>query len=68
MGILAEAAFVIFSTENRLKYYSRGQLVFGRDMIIVIKHKVYWELNRQQKQIQINKYNTRKNNKRFDHG
>ena len=32
-GILAAAAFVIFSTLNRLKGYSLGQLLFGRDMI-----------------------------------
>ena len=38
-GILAAAAFEICSTKNRLKYYSPGQLVFGRDMILAIKHK-----------------------------
>ena len=36
LGILATAEFAIFSTSNRLKLYSPGQLVFGRDMIIPI--------------------------------
>ena len=37
-------------------------------MILPIKHKVEWEFIRQQKQMQINKYDIRKNIKRFDHG
>ena len=44
-----------------------GQLVFGRDIILPIKHKVDWELIRQTKQTQINKYHIRKNIKRVDH-
>ena len=36
-------------------------------MIILIKHKVDWELIRQQKHTQINKYNIRENNKRIYH-
>ena len=36
-------------------------------MIILIKHKVDWELIRQQKHTQINEYNIRENNKIFDH-
>ena len=39
-GILAAAAFAIFSTTNRQKGYSMVQLIFGRDMIIPIKHRV----------------------------
>ena len=41
-GILAAADFSIYSTKNRSKGYSLGQLVFGRDMIIPIKYKVDW--------------------------
>ena len=41
-GFLAEIAFKISSTTNRLKFYSPGQIVFFRDMIIPIKHKVDW--------------------------
>ena len=40
--ILAAAVFKILSTTNRLKGYSLGQLVFGRDMIISIKHTADW--------------------------
>ena len=42
MGILDAAGFVIFSTTNRQKGYSPGQLIFGRDMILPIKHRVDW--------------------------
>ena len=41
-GILVTAAFTNSSTENRLKGYSPGQLLFGRDMILPIRHKVDW--------------------------
>ena len=47
---LTAAEFAIHSTTNRLKGYSLGQLVFGCDMIIPIKHTVDWELIRQQNQ------------------
>ena len=55
--ILAEAAFVIISTKNRIKVHSPGQLIFGRDTILPIEHTVDWELLRQRNQTQINKYN-----------
>ena len=42
MGILDEPAFAIFSTTNRQKGYSLCQLIFGCDMILLIKHRVYW--------------------------
>ena len=48
-GIVAAAAFVICSATNRQTGYSPGQLMFGRDMILLIKHRVDWELIRQQK-------------------
>ena len=38
MGILAAAAFAILSTTNRQKSYIPGKLIFGRDIIIPIKH------------------------------
>ena len=41
-GILDAAAFAIFSTTNRQKGYILGQLIFGRDMILPIKHTVGW--------------------------
>ena len=66
-NILAAAAFVILSTTNKQKGYSPGQLIFGRDMIPPIKHRVGWELIRQQKQIQINRDNARENKHRVDY-
>ena len=40
--VLAAAEFAIFSTTNRLKGCSTGQLIFFRDMILPIKHIVDW--------------------------
>ena len=45
--ILSAAAFEMFSTTNRKKFYSPGQLLFGRDMIIPMEHNVDWELMHQ---------------------
>ena len=49
MGILAAAVFAIFSTTNSKKGYSPGQFIFGRDIILPIKHRVDWELNTSEK-------------------
>ena len=57
--ILAAAAFSILSTKNRLKFYSLVQLLLGRDMILLIKHKVDWEIIHHQNLEQINKDNIR---------
>ena len=61
MGILASESFAIFSTTKRLKGYSLGRLIFGRDMILPIKHMVDWELICQTNQEQINKDNIHEN-------
>ena len=66
-GILDAAAFAIFSTTNRQKNYSLGQLIFGPDMILLIKHRVDWELIRQIKHTQTNRDNARDNKNRFDY-
>ena len=66
-GILVAAEFTIRSKISRQKGYSPGQLIFGRDMIIQIKHRVDWELIRQKKQMQINRDNARKNRHRVDY-
>ena len=43
--VISESAYcTILSTTNGLKGYSSGKLLFGRDMIIPIEHKVGWEL------------------------
>ena len=46
--ILSTLSFAIPSTTNRLNGYSPVQLIFHRDMILPIKHRVDWELIRQQ--------------------
>ena len=40
--ILSADEFAILSTTNRQKSYSPRQLIFGRDMILPIKHRVDW--------------------------
>ena len=67
LRILAVTVLVILSTENILKGYSMGQLVFGRDMVLTIKYTVDWELIRQKNQTQINKDNITENSKRVYH-
>ena len=57
--------FISSSIQNSLNYkyaknYSPGQLLFGRDMTLPIKHKVDWELIRHKNQTKINKYNIQK--------
>ena len=64
---MAAAAFAIRSTISRQKGYSPGQLIIGRDMILPIKHRVDWELVRQQNKTQINRDNTRENKHRVDY-
>ena len=41
-GVLAVAAFAICSTTNVLKGYSPFKLLFFRDMVLLIKHRVGW--------------------------
>ena len=62
-----EVAFAICSITNRKKGYIPGQLIFGRDMILLVKYRVDWGLIRQQKKTQINRDNSRKNRHRFDY-
>ena len=66
-GILAAAVFAIHSTTNRQKGYSPGQLLFGHDMIILIKHTMDWELICQKKKKQINTDNIHENRHRVDY-
>ena len=65
--ILVATAFSILSTKNRLKGCSPGQLVFDCDIILLVKHTLDWELKFQRNQVQINKYDIRKNSKIVDH-
>ena len=47
--ILMDTASAIISTKNRLKLYSPVQLLFGRDIILLIKHMVDCELIRKKR-------------------
>jgi len=63
-GILSAAAFAIRSTYHTTLQKTPGQLVFGRDMILNIKHTANWEYIRQRKQKRIAENNKRENAKR----
>ena len=64
MGILAAAAFPIFSTTNILKVYSLVLLLFSRYMILLIKYKADWVLICQKNQAKINRDDIHNNSKR----
>ena len=66
-GILAAAAFAVRSTYHTTLQKTPGQLVYGRDMILNVKHLANWEYIRQRKQHLINKNNNRENEKRIPH-
>ena len=58
---------MIFSITNRLKGYIPVQLVFGRDIILLIKYEVDWGLLSQKNQAQINKDSIHKNRHRIEY-
>ena len=60
LGILSVAVFVIHFTQNILKGYTTGQLIFVHDTILPMNFKYNWELIHQRKQMNINDYNDRK--------
>jgi len=66
-GILAATAFAVRSTYHTTLKATPGQLVFGRDLILNIKHVADWEAIKQQKQKKINYNNQRENNTRIPH-
>jgi hypothetical protein len=66
-GILSATAFAVRSTFHTTLKKSPGQLIFGRDMILNVKHEANWEYIKQQKQQRINKNNERENQKRLPH-
>ena len=49
-GILSATAFAVRSTYHTTLKKSPGQLIFGRDMILNVKHEINWEYIKQQKQ------------------
>ena len=66
-GILDASTFAICPTTKRKKGYSPGQLIFGRETIILIKHMVDWELIRHKRETQINRHSTHENRRRVDY-
>lgn len=53
-------SFALLSTQNMLKGKIMSQFLFGRDIIILIKHIEYWKLISKVNQAEINYYNNRK--------
>ena len=66
-GILSATAFAVRSTFHTTLQNTPGQLVFGRDMILNIKHEANWEYIRSRKQNLIFKNNKAENAKRTPH-
>ena len=66
-GILSATAFAVRSTFHTTLKQSPGQLVFGRDMMLNIKHEANWEFMRQREQSIIDKNNSAENAKRIPH-
>ena len=66
-GILSATAFAVRSTFHTTLKNTPGQLVFGRDMILNVKHEANWEFIRQRKQTIIEKNNKAENAKRVPH-
>ena len=67
IGNINDISISNLSTENRLKDYITVLLLIVRDISLLIKHKVDWELIRHQKQTQINKDNIRENIRQVDY-
>jgi transposase InsO family protein len=66
-GILSATAFAVRSTFHTTLKNTPGQLVFGRDMILNVKHEANWEYIRERKQNIIAKNNKAENAKRIPH-
>ena len=66
-GILTAAAFALRSTVHTTLKATPGQLVFGRDMMLNVKHEANWQAIKERKQRLIHKNNKRENSRRIDH-
>ena len=64
-GILSATAFAIRSTYHTTNQATPGQLVFGRDMILNIKHVANWKAIKDRKTKMIQKNNKKENSKRI---
>ena len=65
--ILSATAFAVRSTFHTTLQSTPGQLVFGRDMILNVKHEANWEYIRARKQNLILKNNKAENSKHIPH-
>jgi hypothetical protein len=65
--ILSATAFAVQSTFHTTLQNTPGQLVFGCDMILNVKHEANWEYIRARKQNIILKNNKAENAKRIPH-
>jgi hypothetical protein len=66
-GILSATAFAVRSTFHTTLQNTPGQLVFGCDMILNVKHDANWEYIRARKQNIILKNDMAENAKRIPH-
>ena len=66
-GLLAAAAFAIRSTYHTTLKSTPGQLVYGRDMLLNMKHVANWDAITNAKRKMILKNNRRENAKRIPH-
>jgi len=66
-GILSAAAFAVRTTYHTTTQASPGQLVFGRDMVLNIKHIANWKAIKDRKTKIIQKNNKIQNSKRRPH-
>ena len=66
-GLLAAAAFAIRSTYHTMLKSTPGQLVYGRDMLLNMKHVANWDAITNPKRKMILKNNRRENAKRIPH-
>ena len=66
-GILAAMMFALRATVHTTTQYTPAQLVFGRDLILNIRHEANWQLIKTRKQNLINKGNVRENSKCLEH-
>ena len=64
-AILSATAFAVRSTISTTTQSTPAQLVFGRDMMLNIKHMANWEFIKNRKQQRINSNNKRENSKRI---
>ena len=66
-GILSSTMFAIRSTVHTTTHHTLSQLISGRDTILNINQEANWQLNKQCKQVLINKGNQKENQSRQSH-